>query len=147
MTKTCSKCRESKPLEGFASNPSGIQGRDNYCKPCKADYNRAWALAHPERARASQRKSRLKRLYGISPEEFDALLASQEGLCAICKTDDPRGANGGSWQVDHDHDTGEIRGILCFGCNVGLGKFSDDPILLAQAIDYLLGIKVPTYIG
>ncbi|MEV4708088.1 endonuclease VII domain-containing protein [Actinoplanes sp. NPDC049316] len=54
------------------------------------------------------------------------------GVCAICGGDDPQ-------HLDHDHRTGEVRGILCFNCNGGLGQFRDDPVLLADAIAYLKG--------
>lgn len=72
--------------------------------------------------------------YGISPEDFDALLASQEGRCPICGSDVHR-AKG--WHLDHDHVTGKVRGILCGPCNNGLGNFNDDPARLRAAAEYL----------
>lgn len=74
-------------------------------------------------------------LYGMGVEEFGELLASQNGLCAICRTDEPGGK--GSWHVDHDHDAGGVRGLLCHHCNVGLGNFKDNPQKLRMAADYL----------
>lgn len=82
-----------------------------------------------------RRRSMLKRNYGLTPEDFDALLASQGGRCAICRSDDP-GAKG-MWHVDHCHDAGTVRGLLCSACNTGLGQFKDRPDVLRAAADYL----------
>ena len=93
-----------------------------------------------ERARRAadptiNRKYHLKKLYGITPAQFDALLLSQNGKCAICKTDAPGGK--GAWHVDHCHHTGKVRGLLCHDCNTGIGKLKDSPRLLRDAISYL----------
>lgn len=75
-------------------------------------------------------------LYGVTPEQFEQMLATQGGVCAICGTDQwdskGRGPN-----VDHDHTTGKVRGILCNSCNNGLGRFRDDTALLLAAVKYL----------
>ena len=63
------------------------------------------------------------------------MLAEQEGCCAICGTEDP-GKNG-RFNVDHNHDTGEIRGLLCYGCNVGIGHLRDNPSICLAAAEYL----------
>jgi hypothetical protein len=78
----------------------------------------------------------LKRTYGISIEEFEAMFEAQGKVCAICR-DNCNRSTSERLCVDHDHVTGEIRGLLCFQCNVGLGKFRDDSQLLEQASDYL----------
>jgi hypothetical protein len=75
-------------------------------------------------------------LYGLSRERFEALLAEQGGGCAICHTADWPGKDNRP-HVDHDHATGNVRGILCGGCNNGLGNFADDPARLRAAADYL----------
>ena len=80
------------------------------------------------------RESRLQRKYGIGAAGFDALLAAQDSRCAICGTDEP---NGHGWHVDHDHESGAFRGILCPTCNVGLGHFMDDPAILRAAAAYI----------
>jgi hypothetical protein len=76
------------------------------------------------------------RLYGITSEEFAALLVSQDGRCAICRIDTP---NGKGWNLDHDAASMRIRGVLCTNCNNGLGRFHDDPAALRAAADYLSG--------
>ncbi len=73
--------------------------------------------------------------YGITEEERDQLLASQGGVCAICKTDDPKSKLG--WVIDHCHTSGRVRGVLCHRCNVMLGMSCDSSSTLANAIKYL----------
>lgn len=75
------------------------------------------------------------RLYGVTADEFRALLDAQSGRCAICETDDPGGK--GNWHVDHCHATGAIRGLLCHHCNLLLGNARDEPTRLRAAADYL----------
>ncbi len=126
--RRCPDCREVKPLEGFPRNRSGRKGRGRYCLPCHNVRSRLNKELH----HGSTRNYHLKRRYGIGVAEFDALLASQGGVCAICGTSDPQ-------HVDHDHACGNVRGILCFNCNGGLGQFKDSPDLLQNAIGYLRG--------
>lgn len=68
--------------------------------------------------------------YGIGAAEFDQLVRDQEGQCTICTKPNPE-------HVDHDHATGQVRGILCFNCNGGLGQFGDDTVRLVRAQLYL----------
>lgn len=77
-------------------------------------------------------KYRLKTLYGLSKTEFAALKAHQEGHCAICGV-----FAGNALSVDHDHFSKEVRGLLCWSCNIGLGHFRDNPDTLTKAIAYL----------
>jgi DNA-binding sugar fermentation-stimulating protein len=70
------------------------------------------------------------RLYGLTLADFACLLDEQDYLCAVCK--EP-----GNLVVDHCHETGQVRGLLCHGCNVGLGYFVDSPTRLRQAAEYL----------
>lgn len=74
-------------------------------------------------------------LYGVTPEQFAALLASQGGRCAICRTDQPGGKGG--WHLDHDHKDDRVRGLLCASCNLLLGHAKDDLDLLRAAVEYL----------
>ena len=69
-------------------------------------------------------------------EDYDALYEKQSGECAICGTDTP-GGPGERFRVDHNHDTGEVRGLLCNSCNRGLGYFKDSPTFLSKASTYL----------
>jgi len=90
---------------------------------------------------ASCREASLKRKYGITPEQAQALYDQQEGKCAICdkpvsldNRDKPKSEHSA---IDHCHKTGEVRGILCFHCNQGIGKFYDDPERLRKAAAYV----------
>src|SRR6266498_598017 len=67
-----------------------------------------------------RRYERLRK-YGLTPEEFEQLLASQGGRCAVCRSADPQTPKRGTWCVDHDHVTGQIRGLLCNLCNRAIG--------------------------
>lgn len=86
------------------------------------------------KARDEHRAKWLKQ-YGLTVDEFDSMLATQGGGCAICHTGEPGGR--GTWHVDHCHDSGRVRGLLCRGCNIGLGQFKDNPLLLEAAVRYL----------
>jgi hypothetical protein len=83
-----------------------------------------------------RRDSRLRK-YGLTPEGFDALLASQGGRCAICRSKSPKSVRNGTWCVDHDHVTGQVRGLLCSPCNRGVGMLGDDPKVLRAALRYV----------
>ena len=145
----------------YAANPDRqIPYREAHRQEAKKRAE-AWARANPERQKArakayrearrtelaakqrarhaanpdQQRNGKLKKAYGITLDEFCALLERQGGCCAICGAKSPGGH--GRYHVDHRHETGKIRGLLCHPCNVGLGHFKDDPQLLLKAVAYL----------
>ena len=88
------------------------------------------AATRPER-----REYDLQRYYGIGTVEYERILAQQGGRCVICNTSVPGGR--GRFHVDHDHGTGQIRGLLCHSCNVSIGAMQDDPNRLLRAAQYL----------
>lgn len=97
------------------------------------------------RGKTASRKHTLKRFHQLTPEEYEQMVASQNGRCAICRRDDP-GTSHGYWHIDHDHQCCParsrgcgtcVRGLLCSSCNLGLGHFKDDPVRLQVAIVYL----------
>lgn len=94
---------------------------------------RKFILEHPELVRGY----RLKCLYGITTEVYDALVESQGGVCAICKAPPSEKKNHPLLYVDHNHITKEVRGLLCRDCNSALGLFQDSPDVLKNAISYL----------
>jgi hypothetical protein len=75
------------------------------------------------------------RRFGITEAELDALLAAQKNCCAICKSAKPYGS--GDWAIDHDHVTGQVRGLLCSKCNLALGLLGDNPKVIASALRYV----------
>lgn len=124
-------------IRGHKLSDTRYQGR-RVCKICRADAQREWRKSHPVEARAYLRNSRYKRLYGITFDEFEALLEKQSGLCAICLRVIPDVDKGGRYPaVDHDHATGKIRGIVHGSCNRGIGMFEDNPLFLRRAARYL----------
>src|ERR687897_357738 len=76
----------------------------------------------------------LKARYGVTPERYEAMKAAFEGRCPICQTPHTDDV---SPHVDHCHDTERVRGLLCRGCNLGLGYFRENPEALRRAVDYL----------
>jgi hypothetical protein len=95
---------------------------------------REWRSANPERATKIAQRSDLKRRYGMTPEQYDDLLRRQGGACAIC-----REVTTARLQVDHNHATGAVRGLLCTLCNTAIGKLRERPELFARAVEYLDG--------
>lgn len=89
-----------------------------------------YRVKHPDRVKADK----LRRLYGLSLLEYNKMMIAQGGLCAICKSNP-------ATDVDHCHQTGVVRGILCNNCNRGLGFFKDSRVLLLTASFYLEGVK------
>lgn len=123
--KRCPDCGEVKPLEAFCRNNRSSDGRASYCRPC-----------HNARTRASvarnggSRKYHLHHRYGVGTKQVEAALAAQGGLCAICRVKP-------ATQVDHNHASGQMRTMMCDGCNGGLGAFRESEALLLKAIAYL----------
>ena len=118
-----------------AANPEKV--RTSSRKYCAANPEKARARDHKYRAanaekvRENARTNHLRHNYGLTSEEYDALLVTQDGRCAICERGDERLC------VDHNHVTGVIRGLLCRKCNGGVGLLQDNPGLLDQAANYL----------
>ncbi len=101
-------------------------------------YSRAYHSANPDRARDSH----FRKKYGIGIADYEAMYAAQDGACAICGGEESRFVRRNRQErrmlcVDHDHETGAVRGLLCGDCNVALGAFDDDLQLLALAVLYL----------
>lgn len=122
----CSDCGIDKQVDEFPRNRRSKTGRGSYCKPCHNARTRASIrLLHGD-----TRHYHYRQRYGIGRDDIERMKESQGGMCAICR-------RGEATQVDHDHRTGKVRGILCPNCNAGLGALRDDPRLIYQAVDYL----------
>lgn len=129
--KTCRECGLNKPKTEFPS-----KGRGRLKSRCKLCSN---AIARNKYYPGTDRNRFLRRVYGISLEQYQEMLENQGRVCAICgqpETNAPRGTVA-SLAVDHDHDTGAIRGLLCSNCNRAIGLMRDNPELLRAAADYL----------
>jgi Recombination endonuclease VII len=75
------------------------------------------------------------RQHGLTRADYERMIAAQDGRCAICRSSTPLGR--GRWHIDHDHVTGQVRGLLCNNCNRGIGYFGDDPEVIAAAARYV----------
>lgn len=93
----------------------------------------AWRDAHKD----GHKDYLLRRMYGITLEEYQEMVLRQKGLCAICGRMPVGKHNQAVLHVDHDHETGRVRGLLCSHCNRGLGFFRESADLLRAAVDYL----------
>ena len=141
-TKICNSCKVEKSLGEYHFSSRVEQKRKNTCKQCQASYfkrykernqaelRRKWREASkkyytPENAR----RKHLSR-YGMTTEDYDNMYDDQDGKCAICK-------RAIQLVVDHCHDSGNVRGLLCNGCNLGIGYFEDSPDRLIGAIKYI----------
>ncbi|UIW13254.1 HNH endonuclease [Arthrobacter phage Crewmate] len=129
--KRCSGCGEVKPLEAFHKLHKAKDGRTARCGKCRSAAQTARYRQNPTVTLDRQQAAR----YGVTVDHVEALKAAQGGKCAICGTDEPGGR--GRWHVDHDHESGAVRGLLCHHCNLGLGHFRDDVDALRAAIRYL----------
>lgn len=130
LGKKCKTCGEEKELALFPKDSNCSDGRRGCCNKCQAAKRRArpgWR----EKNRARDRRWR----YGLDDEAFKDLLESQGGVCAICTATLEPGKS--SMHVDHCHETGQVRGLLCGTCNVGLGLFTEDVEKLLNAVSYL----------
>lgn len=108
---------------------------------CSIHYLRKYYADNPPAPGSGRPYSRrwILKQYGMTPEDYENLVAAQGDRCAICRGSH-RGANGSenySWCVDHSHSTGKVRGLLCSDCNMGLGRFGDNPETLSAAAAYL----------
>lgn len=92
-----------------------------------------------DHVKKSIRERHLKKYYRMTTHDFNVLWERQSGKCAVCEVAmNPRGRESHAACVDHNHDTGEIRGLLCRACNHGIGNLKDDPRVLQRAADYLV---------
>ena len=141
MSKTCRVCKVEKPFIEFTKS----RGE---CKECRKVINREYRqdnLVELRRKNAAKEKEKYhsmtfeerqihnrKKHYGINEEYYNTLLEKCKGVCSICGSSDPL-------VVDHDHQTGSVRGLICNTCNTGLGKLGDNIEMLEKAILYLRG--------
>jgi hypothetical protein len=135
----CRVCGKFKTPDQFNRDASRTSGFSSQCKECSTLYHKNRDLAKKIKAQIIRKNTNLKYHYGVTLDSYGEMLASQNGLCAICGRS-PELFNR-AFAVDHDHATNIVRGILCPDCNRGLGGFHDDPDLLRKAADYLTKIE------
>lgn len=111
--KVCRKCLEIKPKNDFHNRTASPDGKALYCRPCESEKKRIHT-------------------YGLTNDELLSLLNEQDGKCSICFRDIVD-----SFVVDHNHDTGSNRGLLCSSCNLMIGMASDNPLIFMSAAKYI----------
>jgi len=142
-TKICTKCGQEKSLEDFHQDKSHKDGRCLRCKICRARYHKQWWQKVKGRYQKSKRQWRehhLKVNYGITIEQYKAMISAQNNTCKICGNKEVRISRGKITKlgVDHNHRTGRIRGLLCASCNSKLGWYEKNK---KQILSYLKGDK------
>lgn len=131
----CKTCKANKPFSDFGKYT--IRGKTRYrksCKPCRVKEVISVYHSNPkirERVKLAARASHLRNKYSMTEEDLTVLIENQNNQCAICHLTLKKP------NIDHDHVTGKIRGILCWDCNIGLGKFKDNVKFLESAVLYL----------
>lgn len=152
--KKCSICSKYLAFSQFHKHKLGVLGLYPSCKNCREPYRVEYYDANREQILEKDklknipdadgftkgRKRYLRKMYNLSPDEYTKMIEAQDNLCGICgqpeRTTDKFGKIK-SLAVDHNHETGEVRGLLCNTCNICLGLMKDDKYLLESAINYL----------
>lgn len=122
--KRCPRCETEKESSAFAMNYRNKDSRENYCKICRSEYKK------------KRYKCRLVGKYGITVQDYNRMLIEQDGKCAICKSDDPKGRSA-NFHIDHCHETRKVRALLCAHCNTAIGLFAENVESLKSAISYI----------
>ena len=133
--KTCTQCKIEQAEEDFYVDKYATSGRRPICRLCCLAYQQKHKDKDPEGFYKKWKHNRVRRDYNLSPEEYETFLTEQDNKCQICETREPPLA------IDHCHDTGKVRGLLCRKCNLGLGMFKDDFKLVSKAASYLDNIN------
>ena len=122
-------------IENLAEWIAVERKHDHHTKEGRAAYQKDYRSVRRRELSDAERKRR----FGITAARYAAMLAEQNGLCAICGKVEGETRNGKvkALAVDHDHESGRIRGLLCVACNTGLGKLGDDRGTLLKAVEYL----------
>ena len=127
--KTCTKCKETKELKLFSALATSKDGKRKQCKACDHLYR----LANQDEIREYHYQNR----YGISLNEYEEKLKEQDYSCAICGSKHTSNERMKRLVVDHDHTTGQVRGLLCHSCNVAIGAAKEQEDILMACISYL----------
>lgn len=124
----CVACREKKRTSDADHMNKGL------CRNCGGERENK-KIQHCNRCREAQKVGGLRKKYGITTADYDRMLYEQGGVCRICGGEET--TNGGTLHVDHDEESGKVRGLLCGNCNRGIGCLQHSTKLLAVAIEYL----------
>jgi len=135
INRVCSVCKKAKPPSDYYSRGRNAGGLTAVCKICTRIKVKAWRAANPEVFRQTRQKMK----YGITENHYQELLKKQGGVCAVCGSPESGNASCRRLVVDHCHETGAVRGLLCHQCNTGIGQLRDSAEMLEKAAAYLRG--------
>jgi hypothetical protein len=122
ITMSCSICKIEQPIDNFNLDRSKPKGYRSECKSCKKEYRKSYYQNNKDKYKAYHYKN----TYGISFDEYQTIISNG---CEVCGSLD-------NLVVDHDHDTGLVRGCLCNGCNIAEGNLKGDIALMLNLIEY-----------
>ena len=169
-SKVCPSCSTEKPASEFRSDKTKADHLSSSCAECISSRSRsyyernkdriranvkAYQKANPEtqarsvakrRANGKRRLADVRQRYGVSEEQYAEMLERAGGVCEICGRDPVEVSKRGAC-IDHCHETGKVRGILCGPCNTGIGNLRDDPAVLRKALEYLETHSVHDVVG
>ena len=132
--KECSKCRNNFYADEFGLSTRAVDSINSWCKLCRSADSRRWFKQNKEKGAHTRWLWKIKTKYNMTQAVYDEMLERQSFLCGICGgTASPRG----HFDIDHDHSTGTVRGLLCRACNQGLGLILDDISIIGHLIQYL----------
>ena len=134
--KKCNRCGEVKTASLFYRHKRMKDGLFGHCIECHKAYGKRWAAENKELRHEIRMKSYLQRTYGISNEEYDKMRHEQGYCCRICSRHESE-VQHGRLCVDHCHDSGKVRGLLCKKCNSAIGLLGENCDILRAAIEYL----------
>lgn len=129
--KICAKCKTPKEPGDFCRDL--LKGLKSWCKEC-ANTAQKERYDRDSNRRRAKTEGNIELKYGLTPEAWGNLFEKQGGVCAICKNPETQNKR---ISVDHDHETGKVRGLLCNNCNRGLGLLKDSLHTLSAAVEYL----------
>jgi hypothetical protein len=134
--KQCRKCNKLKAYSQFDIDRGKKDGYHLWCKDCREKRNKEKYISDPLLAR----EKNLRRMYGITAEQYQVMFNAQKGLCAACGKPetaiDKRTGTLVNLHVDHDHKTGAVRALLCQGCNIAYGQLGEDPERIQALLRY-----------
>lgn len=127
----CRKCGQDKVAGDFIWKTNGKIARGQKCKECCRE------IYQQPGYQDNQRDNHLRRLYGISIQDYNTIFERQNGKCAICKKESEATGKNSRLHVDHDHKTGKTRGLICYKCNIAMGFLAEDEERIYRILDYL----------
>lgn len=143
--KVCTRCKKEKELNQFYNKKRPDPYPDDYssrCKSCFSELRKHYYTDNKEKILAQHKKSKLKFRHGITEEQYNFILDSQDGKCAFCGRKSCYTTKEARLAVDHEHGSSKIRGLLCYTCNMRLGWFENNKEKILQ---YIEGEKWPTF--